>query len=330
MIDESRVALLAATDTEIVLCSRADGDWRPVARFAIPAQVTCVAAVPGRVLVGTTDGIVRMDTPGGGMERVPLDVPHVRWIAFHPEDGALAFAGTEPAAILRSGDGGRTWRECAEVARLRDEHGWYLPYSPRAGCVRSFAFHGRRGYAAVEVGGVVRSDDGGETWRLAAGSTEPPHIGAVPPEGPAVHPDVHSVAVDPSSPDLVFAATNGGLFRSEDRGASWKRISGDVYTRALWLDPADATHIVHGAATRAGWNGGIEESTDGGTTWGKGRGMEMPWHRDPVERLEAIGGELFAVTEEGRILACPLGGGAWRRVLEDVPGVVTVAAWEGR
>ncbi|HEU0053798.1 MAG TPA: hypothetical protein VFQ39_11490 [Longimicrobium sp.] len=283
-----------------------------------------------RAAGGTVDGIFRAAAPGDAWERVPIDVPHVRWIAFHPEDGALAFAGTEPAAIFRSADGGRTWAECPEVARLRDERGWYLPYSPRAGCVRSFAFHGRRGYAAVEVGGVLRSDDAGETWRLADGSTEPPHIGAVPPEGPAVHPDAHSVAVHPSSPDLVFAATNGGLFRSTDGGATWKRVSGDVYTRALRLDPLDPARIANGAATRAGWHGGIEESRDGGTTWETGRGMEMPWHRDPVERLEAVGDELFAVTEEGRVLARPLGGGGWRRVLEDVPGVVAVAAWRGR
>jgi photosystem II stability/assembly factor-like uncharacterized protein len=257
---------------------------------------------------------------------VPLDVPYVRWVAFHPGDPARAFAGTEPAAIFRSSDGGRSWRECAEVARLRDERGWYLPYSPRAGCVRSFAFHGRRGYAAVEAGGVLRSDDGGHTWRLADGSTEPPHINPVPAEGPAVHPDVHSVAVHPSSPDLVFAATNGGLFRSADGGATWARVSGDVYTRALRLDAADPARVVNGAATRRGWNGGIEETRDGGATWETGSGVEMPWHRDPVERIAQAGGELLAVTEEGRILARPAGGGDWRWVLGEVPGVVGIAA----
>ena len=76
-----------------------------------------------------------------------------------------------------SRDGARTWQEATEVARLRDRHNWYLPYSPAAGCVRGFAFHGDRLFAAVEVGGVLRSDDGGAHWDLAPGSDGMPRFG---------------------------------------------------------------------------------------------------------------------------------------------------------
>jgi hypothetical protein len=71
----------------------------------------------------------------------------------------LEFAGIEPAAIFVSGDGGQSWQE-QPGGRLRKEHGWYLPYSPEAGCVWSSAFHGSRIYAAVEQGGLLRSDLG--------------------------------------------------------------------------------------------------------------------------------------------------------------------------
>src|SRR5512146_3478587 len=78
--------------------------------------------------------------------------------------------GTEPAAIFRSHDLGITWQGCPEVAELRDHFGWSLPYSPEAGCVRGFALHGSRAYAAVEVGGVLASDNGGQSWQLVSGS----------------------------------------------------------------------------------------------------------------------------------------------------------------
>ena len=139
--------------------------------------------------------------------------PHVRWLAFHPDISDREFAGTEPAGIFVSHDGAQTWRECPEVAQLRDRHQWMLPYSPEAGCVRGFAFHGDRAYAAVEVGGVLRSDDAGETWRLAEGSDGSPDLDG-PPE-PFVYPDVHSIDVHPSSPDRVFAPTGGGFYRSD-------------------------------------------------------------------------------------------------------------------
>ena len=79
---------------------------------------------------------------------------HVRWLAYHPEISDREFAGTEPAGIFVSHDGAQTWRSCQEVVELRDRFRWMLPYSPAAGCVRGFAFHGNRAYAAVEVGGV--------------------------------------------------------------------------------------------------------------------------------------------------------------------------------
>lgn len=320
--------LVLATAAELLVCAPSDDRWRAISRSPIPKPGTCVAAAPGAVLVGSREGIFRAESPDGPWEERAVGEPYLRWIAFHPDDPSLAFAGTEPAALFRSDDGGRTWIECAEVARLREARGFHLPYSPRAGCVRSFAFHGDRGYAAVEVGGVLRSDDRGRTWRMAAGSTEPPHTGPAP-APPAVHPDVHSVALHPSSADRVFAATHGGLYRSADGGATWARISGDVYCRALWLDPADPDHVVFGPATRAGWNGFIQETFDGGRRWETGAGVEMPWHHEPIERFAEIGGDLLAFTDEGRVLARSIGGGEWRQVLAEVPGVVGVAAWRG-
>jgi hypothetical protein len=130
-------------------------------------------------------------------------------MAFSPDNSSLVLAGTEPANIFISRDSGNSWHACPEVAGLRDKFKWSLPYSPEAGCVRDFAFNGSRGYAAVEVGGVLVSDDNGETWRLAEGSDGKPDLEG-PPE-PLIYPDVHSLEVHPSSPDLVSAPTGGGF-----------------------------------------------------------------------------------------------------------------------
>ncbi|MEO8613207.1 MAG: hypothetical protein ABI690_35275 [Chloroflexota bacterium] len=77
-----------------------------------------------------------------------LSSTHVRWLAYHPAISDLEFAGTEPSGIFVSRDGAELWQARPEVAALRDEHEWMLPYSPEAGCVRGFAFHGKRLYAA--------------------------------------------------------------------------------------------------------------------------------------------------------------------------------------
>ena len=120
----------------------------------------------------------------------------------------LFISGLHLAGIFISRDGGGIWSPSSEVISLRDRHGWFLPYSPNAGCIRGFAFaesspNRDRVYAAVEVGGVLISDDRGKSWRLAEGSDGKPDI--YRDLGTMVHPDVHSIAVHPASSGIVTA-----------------------------------------------------------------------------------------------------------------------------
>ena len=248
---------------------------------------------------------------------------HVRWLAYHPDVPELAFAGTEPASIFISQDGGNSWGECPEVPRLRQEHRWFLPYSPEAGCVRGFAFRGERGYAAVEVGGVLRSDDNGASWRLADGSDGNPSLGS-PPE-PFIYSDVHSIHVHSSSADLVDAPTGGGFYRSSDGGRTWELLY-NCYCRAAWTDPADPAHLILGPADGVSSSGRIEETRDGGRTWTVASdGLNVPWRRHMVERFVQIGSELFAVLSNGEVLWTRLSSLEWKRILIDINKVNSVA-----
>ncbi|HET9221228.1 MAG TPA: hypothetical protein VFO07_01930, partial [Roseiflexaceae bacterium] len=281
------------------------------------------------LLAGTRDGIWRSDDLGQTWADANqgLSIRHVRWLAHHPTAAGLAFAGTEPAGIFVSQDGGATWRSCPEVERLRDCHGWFLPYSPGAGCVRSFAFHGSRIYAAVEIGGVLRSDDLGATWRLVEGSTGNPDFTAPVPRT-FLHPDVHEVAVLSASEDVLLAATMQGLYRSLDGGKKWLHLYADCYVRSLWIDPADHQHLIVGPADGVEINGQIEESNDAGWSWHAiPAGLPVPWRRAVVERLTQVGAELFAVVSNGHVFAAPIETLEWRRILSDVVGVAAITAW---
>jgi photosystem II stability/assembly factor-like uncharacterized protein len=316
--------LYLATRTGLAICHREDGTWRTVDRVLRDQHVTSVIAREGVILAGTTKGVWRSDDAGQSWCAVNegLSSPHIRWLAFHPEVSDLEFAGTEPAGIFVSRDGAEHWNVRPEVAALRDQHQWMLPYSPEAGCVRGFAMDGQRVYAAVEVGGVLRSDDSGETWALVAGSDGSPNLSG-PPE-PFVYPDVHDIAVHPSNPDMVFAATGGGFYRSDDGGATWDLLY-DCYCRALWLDPDDAEHIIFGPADRVGALGRIEESHDGGKSWHAASGsLDVPWPRTMPERIQQIGDALFAVLDDGRLLTAPLATLDWQFILDDISGVNSV------
>jgi len=314
-----------ATNNGLIAAGRGDG-WRVARRGLEGQRVTSVVAREGVVLAGTTDGIFRSDDDGRTWREASqgLGLRHVRWLAYHPDISDSEFAGTEPAGIFRSTDGANSWSEAPEVARLRDRYHWFLPYSPAAGCVRGFAFHGSRAYAAVEVGGVLRSDDGGASWQLARGSDGSPNLQG-PPE-PFIYPDLHSIHVHPSSPDLVFAPTGGGFYRSSDGGDTW-RLLYDCYCRAAWVDPADPDHIILGPADNVDARGRIEETRDGGETWRLASdGLAVPWRSHMVERFAQAGEDLFAVLSNGQLISATLSALAWQAILPEVNGVNAVTS----
>ncbi|NUM45830.1 MAG: hypothetical protein HUU38_14090 [Anaerolineales bacterium] len=318
------MTLILATHDQLVVAEW-KGDWQIVRRALPGMNVTAVMAREGVIIAGTTEGLFRSGDGGEHWEAINhgLTHPHIRWLAFHPQISDFELAGTEPTGVFISRDGGDSWRACEEVAALRDQFKWWLPYSPEAGCVRGFAIHGQRAYAAVEVGGVLRSEDGGQTWGMAPGSDGEPAFRE--PRPGFIHADVHSVEVHPASADWLFAPTNAGFYRSLDGGVTFERINRYGYTRACWPDPADARHILIGPARGVDSDGTVLETRDGGETWLEATtGLTMPWPHHMVERFTPIGDEVFAVLSNGEVFSTRTETIAWKPVLPEVKGVKAV------
>lgn len=313
-----------ATDHGVAVAEK-DGSWRVVRTSLDGHKTTSIIAREGVVLAGTTDGIFRSEDDGETWSEASqgLELRHIRWLAYHPDISDFELAGTEPAGIFISRDGGDSWQGSPEVARLRDDHHWYLPYSPEAGCVRGFALDGNRAYAAVEVGGLLVSNDHTAHWQLVEGSSGEPSMGNVP--ASHIHPDVHSIHVHPSSADLVYAPTGGGFYRSRDGGKTWKLMYA-CYCRAVWVDPLDAEHMLLGPADGVERNGRVEETQDGGKTWSNPfKELDTPWPNHMVERFTQVDEELLAVLSNGQLLATSLQKPGWNRVLKEIKGVNAVS-----
>jgi photosystem II stability/assembly factor-like uncharacterized protein len=307
------MTIVLATKNGIVRADRSGETWELTDRALEGREMTSIERCGDALLTGSRQGTLRSDDGARTWQEVRdgLEISYVRWLGV---DGTRVLAGTEPAGIFYTD--GHSWQPCPEVTGLRDRFHWFLPYSPEAGCVRGFAFNGNRGYAAIEVGGVLRSDDGGADWRLAGGSSGEPAFGT-PPAG-MVHPDVHSVSAHPSSPDLVFAATAGGFFRSEDGGDTWTVSHEGSYCRAFWVDPTDRDHVILGPADDVSTNGRIEETRDGGESWVlRSDGLDLPWPNSMIERFAQIGSDLLAMTSGGRLFTASLDKLVWKQILPD-------------
>lgn len=156
-------------------------------------------------------------------------------------------SGGGGSALWKSIDGGDTWK------KLNDKKGF--PGKTILGniCMAVSASNPERMYALVESekGGLLRSDDAGETWINV--STDP-NI-----RQRAWY--FNRIFVDPKNPDIVYAL-NVGMYRSSDGGKTFKPVNtphGDHHD--LWIDPEDGNRMI------VGDDGGAQISFDGGANW---------------------------------------------------------------
>ena len=121
-------------------------------------------------------------------------------------------------------------------------------------------------FAALEVNGVMRTTDGGESWtdcskdliRLA----QQPHLKSkivsdTYNEGML---DGHAIAISPADPDKVILAVRMGLFETTDQGNTWQdmevgRFSPTTYGRDIKVSPTGRQHALFGAERRGGQQG---------------------------------------------------------------------------
>ncbi|HEY7869027.1 MAG TPA: hypothetical protein VIF59_07360, partial [Methylomirabilota bacterium] len=202
---------------------------------------------PDVVYVGTQDGPYRSLDRGQRWERLPFpaDGGQVWSILVHPSRPRTLLVGTSPVGIYRSDDEGASWRRlpnAVQVERVK------MPFACRVMRIAIDPAQPEHIYAALEVGGAMRSLDGGETWGDCSDDlvklSELPHLKSrivsdTEMEGML---DGHALCVSAAAPGTVILALRMGLFRSTDRGAHWKdmevgRFSPLTYGRDIRVSP---------------------------------------------------------------------------------------------
>ena len=255
-----------------------EGEWVSIAKGLPPEpQVRTLAVHPEHhevVYAGTQQGVYRSADRGDHWEALesPRDGMDVWSLTFHPNDNNIIFAGYEPCAIYRSDDSGDTWRR-TNTDSVTFPHVTTYPPSPLGKRVIAMAIDPSDPsdmYAAIEVGGLLGSWDGGESWEQLL-------------DGPYVKHntlDVHDVQVSSAAPGTVLLATDIAMFRSRERGRHWEHIQMDEvtpdgsYCRDLKIAPDDPRTVYLasgslGSFVQAGNTevGVLFRSTDVGETW---------------------------------------------------------------
>ncbi len=244
-------------------------------------DVTVCPSNPDMVWVGTGepnnrqssswgDGVYKSNDGGKTWKKMGLkDTHHIGRIVVHPTNPDIVYVAAlghlwgpnKERGLFRSTDGGKTWKNtlfidentgCVDVAM---DH-----QSPNTLYAAAYQRR-RRGWGFSGGGpqsGLYKTTDGGDNWvKLTEGL----------PDGITGRIGIDIYHSDTNIVYVVFEHKQGGVFRSEDKGFTWKKMSGTnprpMYYSQIRIDPNNDQRIwVLGASMYVSEDGGKNFRTD--------------------------------------------------------------------
>jgi photosystem II stability/assembly factor-like uncharacterized protein len=234
-------------------------------------------------------------------------------------------------------DGGQTWQE---LSGLRG-HGSGSRWQPGAGglCLHTVLLHPRRPeriVVAISAAGAFRSDDAGRTWQAINRGLQSDYI---PDPDAEVGHCVHKIAMHPSRPDVLFMQKHWDIMRSDNGGASWYEVSGNLpsdfgFPIAVHAHEPDTIYVVPIKSDSEHYppEGKLRvyRSRTGGNEWEAltnglpQRDCYVNVLRDAlaVDALDPCG--VYVGTTGGQVYASADGGDTWTAIARDLPAVLSV------
>jgi len=325
--------ILVGTREGVVTIARAGtaSQWKVAHRAITDNHISAIIKEPesGLIFAGAFHGAVHVSKNDGQTWEARangMTEHNVYSLAAKRLDGRVrVFAGTEPAHLFVTDDLGLNWKEIPSLRSVPSVPKWSFPAPPHIGHVKHINFDPENSttiYASVEVGGLLRSTDGGDSWE----------------EFPSLYEDVHRLMIHPSNPKFLYGVTGRGLYVSPDGGASWEQwtrredeIGG--YPDGFVFRPSDpklilmtAAHDAPGTWRTTHFAGArISRSKDGGRSWEILRNGLPDRLQASIEAfcLEEAGEStaVFAATTSGDIFCSNDLGDSWEKIVTGLPPI---------
>jgi hypothetical protein len=322
----------APTDANRIYASQSNGWFGQVIQRSDDGGATWVPVGSDFAYEGATGSHMHYDG-----STVPWAFTRVWNLAPSADDPDTVYAGVEDAALFRSTDGGVSWTELSGLRNHESAPHW----APGAGgmCLHTILPNPADPddiLVAISAAGVLATDDGGQTWQLA---NEGLRSEFLPEPDAEVGHCVHKLARHPARPEVVYMQKHWDVMRSDDRGRSWREISGNLPTDFGFVvdvhahDPdtvyvvpitSDEEHYPPGGRLR------VYRSRTGGGEW-EALTDGLPQSdcyvnvlRDAmaVDVLDPCG--VYVGTTGGQVYVSPNEGDSWMPIVRDLPRVLSV------
>ncbi len=246
--------LYVATNDAVYKSRDGGGTWEKFPNFSA-RRVTTLAIdplLPATIYAGTMGDAV-YKSPDGGQHWLPHNVglkEHVSFVnqfVFHPALTEKIYIATTVGAFYTK-DAGREWEE--RMNGMKEVH-----------IVTSIAINPKDPTILFggTTGGIYRSEDAAMSWKRV-------NNGLIPERElmASMALGVNAIEIDRMNPDVAYAGTTKGLFRTANKGEQWERIGqsiSDPFISSLVIHPQEPSQLYVGGPA------GVWKSVDGGTTW---------------------------------------------------------------
>ena len=201
------------------------------------------------VMSATWVAVGPIGAPTGSVFGLPRKAGRDNFVTFHPTNPSIMFVGAAGGGLWQTTNGGTSWTTNTDnlpVLACSD-----LAIDPTNTNIMYLATGGANDLLSaypVPSDGVYKTTDGGATW-------VPSGLGFTLNQGRVVH----KIVLDPTNSQIVFAATNIGIYRSINAGATWSTVS-SFNCWDLKFHPVNPT-ILYASGTA------FYRSTNSGTTF---------------------------------------------------------------